>query len=370
MEWALGAIGFGVAGAYWPAISAFAVAPKWAVLALVPLLLVSRRVEMKAAHWAGLALLGYAALSLAWHPVLLDGLDGLAKLLLVAACFMAGSLVADLTILFEAFAWGVTLSAVLAIAQYLGWDGVNQLVPPAGLFGNKNFLGEAAALALIGVVGRPRWWLAIGPLVALWFSGCREAWLAAGVGLLVPLWAMGYRKGVIETLVGLCGAISLLSLGPFGHVGDMHTRLAIWHDTWDGLTWLGRGIGSFMVAYPQFATHMDMLGGSRPEFAHNDGLQLLFELGPIGLAFACGMCAAIFVGGLATRGCAILAALCVETLLGFPLHMPATAFLGACVAGHLARTSTDLRAVLARLRALGARGLGMAGRVASQDGAA
>lgn len=360
-----------MAGAYWPAISAFAVAPKWAVIALVPLLLVSRRIEMKAAHWAGLALLGYAALSLAWHPVLLEGLDGLAKLLLVAACFMAGSLVADLTILFEAFAWGVTLSAALAIAQYLGWDGVNQLVPPAGLFGNKNFLGEAAALALIGVVGRPRWWLAIGPLVALWFSGCREAWLAAGVGLLVPLWAMGYRKGVIETLVGLCGAISLLSLGPFGHVGDMHTRLAIWHDTWDGLTWLGRGIGSFMVAYPQFATHMDLLADSRPEFAHNDALQLAFELGLPGL-----LCGGILFAGIILqsaaniRGRAIFVALLVESALGFPLHMPATAFLGACVAGHLARTSPDLRTVLARLRALGARGLGMAGRVASQDGAA
>lgn len=341
------AVSFGVAVAYWGGIAAFAVMPRWAVLCVVPAMLFGVKVKMRAAHWAGLALLVYATASLSWTTEIHDGIDGWAKLWLVAGVFMLGSTRDDLTQAYEGFALGLTVLTPLVIAQYLGWSYIQQFVPPAATFGNKNFLGEAAALALIGVIGTKRGrWLAVGPIVCLVFSQCREAWIAAAVGLMVPFWIKGYRKEVLSASVMAAGAIVLVSLD---HMGDFRARIEIWHDTITQLTWLGHGVGSFMTEFPHFATWHDVLH-DRPEFAHNDGLQLIFELGAVG--FILGVSIAILCVGCASgnRGRAVGVALAVETLLGFPMHMPATALMAALVAGHLSRTSPDLRAVVGRWR--------------------
>jgi uncharacterized membrane protein YqaE (UPF0057 family) len=44
-----------------------------------------------------------------------------------------------------------------AIAQWLGFDGVPQLAPPAGLFLNKNYMGEPAALLLLALLALRAW---------------------------------------------------------------------------------------------------------------------------------------------------------------------------------------------------------------------
>jgi hypothetical protein len=351
-------LSLGVMIAFWNGIAGFANSPRWFVLCLVPLALFwCGRVEMKAAHWAAFALLAYGAVSVTWSLVPLDALDWLMKFALVGAAFWLGSSALDLQPAYTGFAIGVAVSAALSIAQYLGWQPVDSLAGPGGLFGNKNFMGEAAALAIIGVVGGPRWYLAIGPMVALFLASCSEAWLALGAAFLV---AFGLQSGkvklTLECGVMIVGGVTLISID---HYGDLQTRFAIWQDTIAGLTWLGRGLGNFMAAFPAHATHLDLLQ-QRPEFAHNDFLQLAFELGlPGAAAFgAVGILAFTVQGHVRER--AVLGAIVVEAMFGFPLHMPATGFMGALVAGYVCRDGPYLRTVLVSGRAAWARGVAMA----------
>ena len=373
MRWFAAVIAFMVPVAFWQGIPAFSVAPKWAVLCLVPLLLFGRRVEMKAAHWLGLLYLAWATVSLHWTLVLLDGYDGWIKLLLPAACFMLGSVLEDATPVFWGFALGVAVQAPLALAQqYWHWGGVDQLVYPAGLFGNKNFFGEAAALALIGIAFTKdrTWWLAAAALLAcLWVAESRAAWLAlAIVGFIAyGRWTRRWRLLTELAIVVVGGGLLFLELlfpaqtAEFFQCAamDLGERFYIWGDTFAGLTWLGRGVGSYMAAYPEHQQFLVIT--RRPEFAHNDFLQCIFELGLPGAILAgCLLVCCLAVGDARAR--LVFAAFLVEGFFGFPLHMPGTAFLGAFVAGCAARSGPDLRFVLARLRTVFGDGMVVARR--------
>lgn len=345
-------LGLGLTTAYWGGIPAFAIAPRWAVLCFCPLLFMLRPIEMRSAHWVGLAVLGWAALSLAWVPVELEGLDGMAKLLLLASAFMVGSTFADLRPLFAGAAAGMLVNAAVAALQLTGWGDIQQLsFAPAGLLGNKNFLGETAALVLFGVVGSGRWRIAsaLACLFCVLASGCREAWLAVGLGAAtwLALWG-GKRVRALEAAACITGAVLLSANVGNAHWGDIGDRILIWEDTLLGLTWAGRGIGSFMVAYPEHAQYFNVLV-ARPEFAHNDFLQLLFELGPLGAGLALWAAAYCIRGADTCARCFFVVAV-VECCLGFPLHLPATGGLIAVVAGYAARRSPRLRDVLAVVR--------------------
>ena len=352
-----------VPAAFWQGVPAFSVAPKWACMCLVPMLLFGRKVEMKSAHWIGFTLLAWAGLSLTWTLVPLDGWDGMAKLLLTAAAFMLGSVIEDAAPVLWGFALGVAVQTPLALAQeYWHWGSVDQLIYPAGLFGNKNFLGEAACLALVGVAftRQKAWWIIAPLLLACMFvTGSKASWLAlAVVGFVVcGVWTGRWRRVTELAIVLLGGSLLFFELVfpldtafLFQRVGsDLLERIEIWGDTLAGLTWLGRGVGSYISAYPEHQVFLSIK--VRPEMAHNDFLQCIFEFGLPGAILAgCLLCCGLVWGNLRAR--LVFVAFLVEGLFGFPLHMPATAFLGAFVAGNAARGSPDLRFAVARLRAV------------------
>ena len=350
----MGPVAFLTAVAVWPGTASAVLMPRWTVLSVgLALLLYGARVRPTAAHVIMLALWLYAGLSLVWATVFVESLDGFWKLTVFGMAFLLGAAWRPGVTLYRAVACGVAVSACVAIGQRYGYSPVEQLAPPAGLFGNKNFMGEIAALALIPCFAY-RWW-ALFPLVeiALVLSNCRSAWLAAICAALCWVWVQSRATalGLIAALMLAGGVLAVATPQKF----DLPQRLAIWADTWEGVSFWGNGIGSLWTEFPRYATRIDTVT-LRTEHAHNDALEQLFELGVPGLA---GM-VALFV--LALLGAdpverAILVAGGVDSLFGFPLHEPATVLFLAFVAGRAAARRGSL------FERVGARGVSLRERL-------
>jgi len=117
---------------------------------------------------------------------------------------------------------------------------------------------------------------------------------------------------------------------------DLWLRLGTWYDAMHGFTVLGRGLGSFIVEFPRFQQYSSPLS-LRWENAHNDIVQILFELGIGGFVLI-----ALFAIRLAQAERRpefyALVVFLVEGLFGFPLYQPVTGGLAAvcagCIFGH------------------------------------
>ena len=158
-----------------------------------------------------------------------------------------------------------------------------------------------------------------GPLLALAcagvFAACRRFWP------LIP--------GAAVLLVAL---FLWLSNDPI-RVAAMVDRAATWGATVAGMTAFGNGLGSFQWRFPQM------------EYAHNDPLQIAYELGIPGFFCAASVMLYCFKSGpLVPR--LILIVFAVEGLFDFPLYQPAASFLAALAAGHLLRSRRPVRGAI------------------------
>lgn len=363
--------GFLLAVAYCPFIEGAAATPRWLLLAmvvpaaLVILLLVGRTVEVTAAHIAGGALLGWAVLSMAWSETHYDSMDALWKLMLLGGCFALGSSVQvwpkdspsiwigdDWRPFLGGCALGLGVSSGLVLVEAAtGWhvemlSGARAVTPYAALFGNRNYLAEAAALVLVGLVateglfsGRRwpsvRFWLLAGCLVpALAFTHARGALLALLVALGVMFWPdrwHRYRWPVVAlSIAAFCGMAYLWS-----GQSSVEDRLHIWADAVRGLSLFGHGIGSFGGTLPQFAYYTDPMV-VRQVYAHNDLLQVAYELGLPGLVLALAFIWLVLQSDRSERF--VFLALIVESIFAFPNHLPVTGAVGALLAGCSARS--------------------------------
>lgn len=357
---ALGAFSFAVMIAYVPGWSGAATVPRWALLfAVVPAVaMFTQCYRFTIIHGLGVALLSYAALSLLWTPNGWDGLDALAKLLLLAALFHVGAALPSLKPVYVGAALGIWVNSAVVIAQIA--NGAED--PPflaSGLFFNRNYLVEPAALVLIGVVVHRLWWLVPGllpsvlPLALLmpWNYGASARDLLAlpqGRGALLALAAAGILALPGRTSRAIAALAALAALGLVALLAtnaSLPQRAIIWLSTLDGMTWWGNGLGSFYTLFPSHAPAWDFLV-SRPVHAHNDFLELIYDLGLGGLPFLAVLAGAYVAPWRAEHF--VLAGLMVEAAFGFPLHLPATVFVGGLVAGHACRECASLRDVLAR----------------------
>jgi len=328
-------LGFLVAAAYWPGLLDAALVPRWAVMAagvpaaflLEPLL--TPRLSLAAAAVA-LAL----AAPLLWAPSWPDGLDEAIHVAILAGAFVLAYSAPTVQHLWRGFALGICVSAALALLQVMGWEGVQQSVPPAGLFANKNMLAEAAALALLASIGfAGRWrWLALGCLLAVGLTGSRSAWAA-----LIIAWALATRTSNRWASLSLLAMVVVLGAVTFylsaslpdgmGLRSSAGERLQAWGAVLGSLTLWGHGLGSYALSNPWM------------EFAHNEYLQLVYEGGALALV-PIGYLLWLIVRRLPDGGdiaWLVLVAVATMALLSFPLHMPATAFCAAVAAGRLAR---------------------------------
>ncbi len=271
-------------------------------------------------------------MSLCWTFNLYDGVRNALMFGLLALIFCAAPL--TLRQVYAAMAIGLTINSGVAIAQVYGWDFLSQANVPAGLFFNRNFGGEIAAMVLTGVIASRLWWAIPGILPTLVLSHCRGAWLALGVAGIVLIWQ--YNRLAAASV----GAVSAAAGATYWLGGSsIEQRFAVWRDTWDGVTFWGRGIGAFFTTFPEHSTRLDPLV-FRPSTAHADLINLTYELGP-GVLLLIGLLVYCLRAPLRAEHYVLIVFL-TEGLVGFPLYLPATAFLAALVLGSLCRDRPEL----------------------------
>ncbi len=333
-RWALPVIAFLAMVAFWPWWESGGLIPRWAILAIgAPIAVLVLDIRMTPLHWAGLALLGWSATTVLWTPVPLAGIGELAKLLIFAACFMVAAETDDLRPTYLAIIAGVAVSGGIAIAQFLGYEGVQSLNGPAGTFINRNYLAEMGLLALIPALYLRQYWALPLVLIAAFQPMSRGVILAAGAALVVWVWT---RSRAVAGLMGL-GVVAML-LMPLPHSltdnSSLTERLGVWKATVEHLTWFGYGTGSYYVEFPTFMPH-PVLVHNRPAHAHNEILNAASEIGLPGVL------ALLLFFGIGLRYTAemerlVLVASLVIGLFSFPLHLPASGFVVAVVAGSAA----------------------------------
>lgn len=348
------AFGFALMTAYWPGISGAATTPRWIVGALLAVVLFfAPRVRMTAAHWLGLALIGWLFLSLAWNDGGTDGrLDGVANgfdLLICLIAFAVGSSFVLVIPVLAGAALGIGVNSAVAVMQWYGLHGPVETIfgGDAGLFVNADRLAAAAAMVAVGLVALPRLWMLLPLLLpSLYLAPSRAALLAIVAGVLMTPWpvkAWGGKSPIYRVLpLSTFGILVMIAaaLLRWATSGETSTgeRLAIWEATITHLSFFGHGLGSFREVFLQTAQAYDFNHwGTRPEHPHNEFLWLAFEGGvpAVGLGIAFALSVWRRAADAPERG--VLAALFVLSVFAMPFHDPATLVLGALCAGYFAR---------------------------------
>lgn len=356
--------GLGLAMAYVPQVMSAPFAPKWGVAAIAAGALFSVRIRPTLVHWLGALWLGFASVSLLWTSSVPDGLFELGQWTIVASLFVVGAELDGEVVgaAVRGFALGMVVNAILAAAQVCGFDEVRQIVAPAGLFGNKNYLAEAGLLAICALLAiRERWWYwFVGPAIALVLGAERSSFMVLAV--VLAMWTrveLGWSwrlASQVAFLVVAGAAMVVFSLAPSDSIwASLGERQLIYAGALQGIVashGLGWGLGSYFVEAPRFA-HFVL---SRPEHAHDDYLEMAFELGIIGplplVAATAVICWRNCIAALPLVAFGLLA------LVEFPLHFPASAALVALLAGRALRESAGVHGLLARRRRNGRRGAG------------
>ena len=326
----LGGFGLLAALAFIPWIAGGGTSPKWAVLAIAPWLLIDDTTpRLSKEMLLLLALVAWCALTILWAPNKYDAFGELFQLGIAAGVYILGSTVRDGKPYYLGFACGVL------VATPFDWFGVH-------IFGsNSDILGEAAAVAIIGCVCVEAFGLAFFSFAPLIWSGSRAAFL--GLGICAVLYAArrtSWRNRIL--FVALPAAVATACLVVLGSHASNIERLNIWQDTLAGLTFWGHGLGSYWDMFPHFASRIDVLVAeqTRPDHAHNDLLELIFETGAIGGLLALAIVATVFSSSSPERY--IVICVFVMAFVGFSLHLPATLGMAAFALGRINR-SGDLQ---------------------------
>lgn len=305
-------LGFLVTVAYLPLPDGAHVG-RWAALSiLVPL-------ARPCLRWPALLVLAALAASVAWSPAPWAGLDLWWHFALAAMVIGLGLPLERVLIGAGA---GLAINAGFAVAQWLGYAPVEAVTGRPGLFMNSNAQAEAVALVVAGLVTAnwrqlPVMTLAAICAVPLFIPPIpRGAWVAlaaAGALALPPLYRIG-------ALIFAC-ALGYIMVTP-ERLPALAERLSLWVDLSAVLTFRGQGLGSFAHFSPYW------------QYAHNDAIQITYELGVTGLvAFVAFVGWCLWWGTGSAR--AILVVFAVAGCFSFPLYQPATLFLAACAAGSI-----------------------------------
>lgn len=318
-------LGLAAAVAYLPGTFDATTTLRWAVVAVGVFLLLCL-VRPAPFPWGAALCVALAGASVLWSSDPFGGLDHLAKLVAVAGAFWLGGSLDDATPLWKGIALGVAASAVIAIAQVVvGLDWFVQAAPPAGLFGNRNFLAEAGMVALITSLATV--WTPGGAVlaalagVAILLTGSKA--VIGALVILLAVYVAPQRPAIAWGLAGMVVLVAGLMFG--GGAGSAAARLEIWQPAWSGLSWFGNGLGSF--AYDFSPVH---------EHAHSEPLQYAYELGVLAIAPAA-LLIHVLGGWEHDREGFVLVGVALVGFLAFPFHMPVTALAAGVAAGRLAR---------------------------------
>lgn len=328
---ALGLVVALVGVAYWPGLASPSEPIKLALLGVaLPGLLAIRGLAIRV--WPLWLALAWGIAGAWWAPSLPQWTKEVWLLVLLCLSAELGTQLDDFTPVWLGL--GAALAANLGL-QALSMAGLGawmEVAPPAGTFVNRNMLGELAAMGLVGCLLARLWpWALVAGLV-LALSQCRGAMVGVYCGLLAWIWPRSRTAFAVLVLF----PVNVLVWVHFSDHLDPSSavRLAMWLDLGQNLTLTGSGLGSFYQNYPLFNHLTDTLN-SRPIHAHNDLLELGYELGIFGAILALALAWRVRHSPL----CATLAGIAV---FGFPLHQPATLLVGGLCIGAALRPRPDL----------------------------
>jgi hypothetical protein len=180
--------------------------------------------------------------------------------------------------------------------------------------------------------------------------GNRSPWLAVGVCGVAYLWQRSRVLGGIA-LAALPAALYVGSLPIWVHAhifDSVWERAGTWQDTLSGFTMFGRGLGSFIATFPLFQHHTSALF-LRFEEAHNDPLQIIYELGIGGLVLI-GLIGWQITKANRSPAWYGLLAFIIEGLFGFPLIKPVTSIIAFACAGAVFGRRDFVRELLVFVR--------------------
>jgi O-antigen ligase len=204
----------------------------------------------------------------------------------------------------------------------------------AGIVHSFSRMGFIAALSSLFVMGT----LAFGTRQLSWVASSRKRQIVT-VGLVAAMVLAGFVFLPPDKLV--------LRFARLVSTGDAADRAQLWAETIPlirAYPFFGCGLGGYETAFMRFKVSEPLL---TDDFAHNDYLQLLAELGVVG--FGIGATLAFSVVRMAIRravkspdpearyfavaGVGALAAILLHSLADFNLYIPANAMLLAWIAG-------------------------------------
>lgn len=328
-------LGFGVITLYIPGIIGATISTGWLFLLIVaPIFFLYCDFKIG----LGFAFLCYAALSLLWTEVLNIAWFHFLQLVVLSLVFVIGQNVKDLTSIFKGLAFGLGISALVAIGQKLGVSSVYTLNNAvAGLFINPNILSEISAVLLVSLIIFKLWWWIPVTLPGLLLVQSRAAFLALGVGLLIWGWKSYRTVTIIAVLV-----LTVLAFRFYGtnfSITSIQERLDLWVDTIQGFKFFGNGVGSYEALFPLNATHINT-EMARPRYAHNDLLHWFFEFG-VGSILILMVMWNVFT--VRKPEVVIVYTIFIVSLFTYPMHVPTQAFIAFLVAGYLSSNSYTYR---------------------------
>lgn len=324
-EHRLAVLGFAVAAGFWPTFLQAAFAPRWIVIAVgVPLLFsIDPRNIPESMRWLLVWMLSLALISTTFaSPDPLTGYYDLIFVVILGLTFIAAASLETIDDIMAGLATGLAISSVLILLNLHSDDG-RGTADLGALFFNSEVLAEFAALVFIWGVTRPDIWIAAVSVIPLALCNSRISILAAAVGILYA-----YRpRSWVKTLALMCGlaVMAVLTVFAFGipKIGSFEHRLTLWIATVFAWNQYGHGLGWFLTSYPL------------EQFAHSDAIQVIAELGVGAFALAALPIMIFWNKGGTNAERALFLAVCLEVFVSFPLHMPATGFVAAIVAGRL-----------------------------------
>ena len=329
--------GFLLAVCFNPYIYTAATNPRWAFLAIsLPVMIwVSSPNHFTLNHLLGLIFLAWSALSLLWTANLPDGASSLIQLSIAAMAFVLGARSASLKPILGGLALGLTVSSLIVLFQINASQIISTKIE--GLFGNRDMLAETAAMVLVGCIGYRLWWFIPGLIPAIViYPYPRAAWLSLTMALIIYVWSRSRKLAALLVLSSVFALVILINLKGYSTL----ERWTIWTETYNGLNYLGHGIGSFYFLYPYLTNTFDTTL-MRPEHAHNELLEIWFELGFVGtFIYVCLVASAYRSAGIVLR--CILGAFVTIAMFAFPSHAPFTALVGAMVLGHAVRSGSSI----------------------------
>ncbi len=320
MFW-LGAV---VSLCYVPGLTGAYIATQWPVLAVLLSFGLLCRGPFTVFHAAGLLFVAYAVARLPFSPAPYASVFGLWLIIIMGLSVWFGTISTNVRGLYAGLAAGASVSSLVAIFQYFGWESVGTVsLHPPGLYVNSVQQGAVLALVAIALISEQMWRWLPGLTPGIFIAHSRGAWIALFVGILGcyirRLWVFG--------IVGVIGTFYLLT--PIS--GDDAQRLAIWHLAWSNLKWFGWGPGIFYT----IAMFQNGAYSFYPEYAHNDVLQLAFEYGMGALLPATVVGYAFWRTDV--KEWPIVLAFVTAGCYSMPLFMPITSFLALVAVGRVLR---------------------------------